>query len=79
MKAVDLCFEIDFFPHADDVFDEMTLMGSAAPELILSIQEHQKKVSLALLEKAKAICAEQGVRMIPSCKFSHFPTCYFIV
>ncbi|XP_010264140.1 PREDICTED: uncharacterized protein LOC104602218 isoform X2 [Nelumbo nucifera] len=31
------------------------------PELIKSVQEHQRKAALALLEKAKDICATQGV------------------
>ncbi|XP_008797667.1 universal stress protein A-like protein [Phoenix dactylifera] len=35
--------------------------GSPAPELIRSVQEHQQKVSVALLEKAKEICSERGV------------------
>ncbi|KAI4357800.1 hypothetical protein L6164_001725 [Bauhinia variegata] len=35
--------------------------GAAPPELILSIQENQKKVKLAILEKAKETCAQHGV------------------
>lgn len=33
----------------------------AAVDLIASVQENQKKVALALLEKAKEICANRGV------------------
>ena len=33
----------------------------AAPELVRNFQENQKKVSLALLEKAKDICSKYGV------------------
>ncbi|XP_077221555.1 universal stress protein A-like protein isoform X2 [Tasmannia lanceolata] len=36
-------------------------LGSAPPELIQSTQEYQKKVSFALLERAKEICAKAGV------------------
>jgi len=32
-----------------------------APDLITSIQENQKKIAWTLLEKAKDICAKQGV------------------
>ncbi|KAJ9140751.1 hypothetical protein P3X46_031359 [Hevea brasiliensis] len=35
--------------------------GSAPPDLIASIQENQHKVALALLEKAKSICANHGI------------------
>ncbi|KAF3431885.1 hypothetical protein FNV43_RR26621 [Rhamnella rubrinervis] len=35
--------------------------GSAASELIASIQENNKRFALALLEKAKHICAKHGV------------------
>ncbi|KAK1275730.1 hypothetical protein QJS04_geneDACA001638 [Acorus gramineus] len=35
--------------------------GSASPEFIRSLQEQQQKVSLALLEQAKEMCARQGV------------------
>ncbi|KAF3431886.1 hypothetical protein FNV43_RR26622 [Rhamnella rubrinervis] len=35
--------------------------GSTPPELIASLQENQKKAALALLEKAKDICAKHGV------------------
>ncbi|KAJ9708201.1 hypothetical protein PVL29_000320 [Vitis rotundifolia] len=33
----------------------------ASPEFINNVQEQNKKVSVALLEKAKSICAGQGV------------------
>ncbi|XP_077243917.1 universal stress protein A-like protein isoform X3 [Tasmannia lanceolata] len=35
--------------------------ASLAPELIQSIQVYQKKISLALLERAKEICVKAGV------------------
>ncbi|XP_021896202.1 universal stress protein A-like protein [Carica papaya] len=35
--------------------------GAAPVDLIASVQENQKKVALALLEKAKEICANRGV------------------
>ncbi|KAI4313913.1 hypothetical protein L6164_026855 [Bauhinia variegata] len=35
--------------------------GTAPPELFRSIQENQKKVKLAVLERAKEICAQHGV------------------
>ncbi|CAA6671312.1 unnamed protein product [Spirodela intermedia] len=35
--------------------------GSAPPELVRSLQEHQRKLSLALLERAKEVCAKHGV------------------
>jgi hypothetical protein len=37
--------------------------ASPPPELIQSVQEHQKEAALGLLEKAKAICAKHGVYM----------------
>nr|CAD1835000.1 unnamed protein product [Ananas comosus var. bracteatus] len=47
-------------PFATAGYMTAAAYGAPPPELILSIQEHQKKVSLALLEKAKVVCAEQG-------------------
>lgn len=35
--------------------------GSAPPELIQSLQEHQKRLSLALLERARDISTKKGV------------------
>ncbi|XP_042496122.1 universal stress protein A-like protein isoform X2 [Macadamia integrifolia] len=35
--------------------------GSAHPDMLKSVQENKRKFSLALLEKAKEICAKQGV------------------
>ncbi|KAL8137611.1 hypothetical protein V2J09_003612 [Rumex salicifolius] len=35
--------------------------GAALPELILTIQDNQKKSTIALLEKAKELCAKHGV------------------
>ncbi|GAV66293.1 Usp domain-containing protein [Cephalotus follicularis] len=34
---------------------------SASPELLYSVQDNQKKITLAFLEKAKEICASKGV------------------
>jgi hypothetical protein len=34
---------------------------NAAPELIQSVQQHQKQEALGLLKKAKGICAKHGV------------------
>lgn len=36
----------------------------AAHELVVSIQERQQKLALALLEKAKEICANHGVNIL---------------
>ncbi|XP_020267848.1 uncharacterized protein LOC109843323 isoform X2 [Asparagus officinalis] len=36
-------------------------LGNVSPELIQSVRDHQKKVSGALLEKAKEICAQFGI------------------
>jgi hypothetical protein len=33
----------------------------ASPELIRSVNEHQRQLAQALVDKAKAICAEHGV------------------
>ncbi|GMY18378.1 universal stress protein a-like protein [Fagus crenata] len=35
-------------------------LGSAPPEFVSSVKENQKKLALALLEKAKEICASRG-------------------
>lgn len=35
--------------------------GVALPELLTSIQENQKKSAIALLEKAKELCAKHGI------------------
>ncbi|XP_010264150.1 PREDICTED: universal stress protein A-like protein [Nelumbo nucifera] len=48
-------------PMADYGYIYAASLGSAHPQLTKAIQEHQKKVSLSLLEKAKDICANQGV------------------
>uniref|UniRef100_A0A2N9FPF2 UspA domain-containing protein n=1 Tax=Fagus sylvatica TaxID=28930 RepID=A0A2N9FPF2_FAGSY len=44
-------------------FARMHFPVSATPALIESIQEHNKRVSLGLLEKAKSICASRGVNV----------------
>ncbi|CAN1826432.1 hypothetical protein LINPERHAP1_LOCUS31544 [Linum perenne] len=36
----------------------------AAPELVASVHENQKKVTIALLDKAKQICSAHGVTIL---------------
>nr|WEY07700.1 universal stress protein A-like protein 6 [Agave sisalana] len=48
-------------PLSSLAFLSAASMGAAPAELIQSVAEHQKKVSMALLEKAKEICAQHGV------------------
>ncbi|XP_028768263.1 universal stress protein A-like protein [Neltuma alba] len=36
-------------------------LGAAPPELIQSLQENRKKLTLALLQKAKEICDQHGI------------------
>ncbi|KAK9276970.1 hypothetical protein L1049_006509 [Liquidambar formosana] len=48
-------------PIADYSYIYASTMGAAPPDLIASVQENQKKVAVALLEKAKKICADHGV------------------
>jgi hypothetical protein len=43
------------------VSDSFSLFGFTAQDLITSIQENQKKTASTLLERAKEICAKQGV------------------
>ena len=41
--------------------DKFQFFCVTAPEFINNVQEQNKKVSAALLEKAKSICSSQGV------------------
>ncbi|XP_010265107.1 PREDICTED: universal stress protein A-like protein isoform X2 [Nelumbo nucifera] len=53
--------DFSYLPAASPGSARMFCPPSTNIELIKSVQEHQKKVALALLEKAKGICASQGV------------------
>ncbi|GMN38590.1 hypothetical protein TIFTF001_007824 [Ficus carica] len=46
---------------ADLGFAYVSSYGAAPHELVVSIQERRQKLALALLEKAKEICANHGV------------------
>ncbi|KAB1205535.1 Universal stress protein A-like protein [Morella rubra] len=48
-------------PIADFSYAYASNLGAVHPELIRSIQENHQKVALALLEKAKDICAKNGI------------------
>ncbi|KAJ7943144.1 Universal stress protein A-like protein [Quillaja saponaria] len=48
-------------PIADLRYVYASSYGAASPALTRSIQENQKKATLALLEKAKDICAKHGI------------------
>ncbi|KAK6931517.1 UspA [Dillenia turbinata] len=48
-------------PLADLNYLYASTLGSAHPELVRSVQETQKRVASALLEKAKTLCANQGI------------------
>ncbi|XP_052200027.1 universal stress protein A-like protein [Diospyros lotus] len=48
-------------PLSDYGYLYASSMGAAPPQLIRSFQESQEKVAVALLEKAKEICSENGV------------------
>ncbi|KAL7240416.1 hypothetical protein ACSBR2_006129 [Camellia fascicularis] len=48
-------------PIADYSYLYASSYGATPPELVRNLQENQKKVSLALLEKAKDICSKYGV------------------
>ncbi|XP_078445720.1 adenine nucleotide alpha hydrolases-like superfamily protein isoform X2 [Wolffia australiana] len=48
-------------PIADLSYIPAATYGSAPPELVRSLQEHRKKVSLALLDHAKEICTKNGL------------------
>ncbi|XP_058087646.1 universal stress protein A-like protein [Magnolia sinica] len=47
-------------PISNTSFISVPSRGSASLELIKSVQEHRKKISLALLEQAKEICSKHG-------------------
>ncbi|KAB1205536.1 Universal stress protein A-like protein [Morella rubra] len=48
-------------PIADFSYAYASTLGAVPSELIRSIQENHQKVALALLEKAKDICAKNGI------------------
>ncbi|KAK4605931.1 hypothetical protein RGQ29_000284 [Quercus rubra] len=48
-------------PISDFTYAYTSSFGAAPPELIRSIQENQNKIASALLEKAKEICANNGI------------------
>ncbi|XP_073004480.1 universal stress protein A-like protein [Typha latifolia] len=48
-------------PYANVGYMAAASYGTPPPELIQSVQEHNKKMSLAILEKAKEICSRRGV------------------
>ncbi|KAH9795149.1 Usp domain-containing protein [Citrus sinensis] len=43
------------------IYVQASMFGAAPPDLLMSIQENQKKAALALLGRAKEICAKHGV------------------
>ncbi|XP_057960498.1 universal stress protein A-like protein [Malania oleifera] len=48
-------------PVAEFGYIHASSYGAALPELITSVQENQKKVASALLERAKEICSKYGI------------------
>uniref|UniRef100_A0A7N2KQ87 UspA domain-containing protein n=1 Tax=Quercus lobata TaxID=97700 RepID=A0A7N2KQ87_QUELO len=52
-------------PISECTYAYASSFGAAPPELIRSIQENQNKIASALLEKAKQICANNGISPIP--------------
>ncbi|XP_062145557.1 universal stress protein A-like protein [Alnus glutinosa] len=48
-------------PIVDLSFAMVSTLGAAPQDLITSIQENQKKTASTLLERAKEICAKQGI------------------
>ncbi|XP_030970038.1 universal stress protein A-like protein [Quercus lobata] len=48
-------------PISECTYAYASSFGAAPPELIRSIQENQNKIASALLEKAKQICANNGI------------------
>nr|XP_016503635.1 PREDICTED: uncharacterized protein LOC107821700 [Nicotiana tabacum] len=48
-------------PIADYSYIYASSFGVTSPELITSIQENQRKVTNALLKKAKDVCGQHGV------------------
>ncbi|KAH7516515.1 hypothetical protein FEM48_Zijuj10G0143300 [Ziziphus jujuba var. spinosa] len=56
-------------PFVNSGFALAATYGTAPVELTASLQDNQKKIALALLDKAKEICAKHGVFILCS-KFS---------
>ncbi|CAL1392561.1 unnamed protein product [Linum trigynum] len=48
-------------PLADFTYLHASTLGTTPPELVASVQENQKKLTAALLDKAKQICSAHGV------------------
>ncbi|CAI0454618.1 unnamed protein product [Linum tenue] len=48
-------------PLADFTYLHASTLGTTPPELVASLQENQKKLTTALLDKAKQICSAHGV------------------
>jgi len=48
-------------PISECTYAYASSFGAAPPELIRSIQENQNKIASTLLEKAKQICANNGI------------------
>ncbi|XP_031256254.1 uncharacterized protein LOC116114238 [Pistacia vera] len=46
---------------ADFIYVYASTYGAAPPDLITSMQENQKKVAIALLNRAKEICTQHGI------------------
>ncbi|XP_002283402.1 universal stress protein A-like protein [Vitis vinifera] len=46
---------------SDFTYIHASTLGVAPPDLITEVQERQKKVAFALLERAKEICAQCGI------------------
>ncbi|XP_078445719.1 adenine nucleotide alpha hydrolases-like superfamily protein isoform X1 [Wolffia australiana] len=53
--------DLSYIPAATYGSARMFTSMSAPPELVRSLQEHRKKVSLALLDHAKEICTKNGL------------------
>uniref|UniRef100_A0A2N9FDQ5 UspA domain-containing protein n=1 Tax=Fagus sylvatica TaxID=28930 RepID=A0A2N9FDQ5_FAGSY len=48
-------------PIVDFSYAYVSTLGATPPDLIKSVRENHEKVALALLEKAKEICAKKGI------------------
>ncbi|KAI3467076.1 hypothetical protein Pfo_023739 [Paulownia fortunei] len=48
-------------PFSDYAYIHASSFGVTSPEFLRSIQENQKKMAIALLEKAKDICGANGI------------------
>ncbi|CAN1826434.1 hypothetical protein LINPERHAP1_LOCUS31544 [Linum perenne] len=51
-------------PFSDFAYLNASTFGAAPPELVASVHENQKKVTIALLDKAKQICSAHGVTIL---------------